>query len=157
MAEPWSFGGVTAAHSNACNCKCAAGAAACVREGKSPLIWANGLIAQHNCGTAIDQLRRWQEVGPSKKLVCPLLKSLRPDYTVCRKAGAMCRCRRDPEEASRTAGQLMRIEKPLQLHHACCAPSAGRQRLLQAVYTLQGLRSFERQGLGNLRCRLPRI
>ena len=71
MAEPWSFGGVTAAHSNACNCKCAAGAAACVQEGKSPLVWANGLIAQHNCGTAIDQLGRWQEVGPFKETCVP--------------------------------------------------------------------------------------
>ena len=70
VAEPWSFGGVTAAHSNDCNCKCAAGAAACVREGKSPLIWANGLIAQHNSGTAINQLGRWQEVRLSIKQIC---------------------------------------------------------------------------------------
>ena len=152
VAEPWSFGGVTAAHSNNCNCKCAAGAEACAREGKSPLIWANGLIAQHNCGTAIDQLGRWQEVRRPKELACPLLKSLsKPELPK-----GLERCRRGPGEASCIAGQLMRSRKPLQLHCACCTPSTYQQRLLQAVPTLRRQGSFERQGLVNLRGHLPR-
>ena len=59
--QPWSHGGVTAAHSNDCNCNCTH-VEQCVRDGKAPLIWANGLVAQHNCRNAIDRLSAWQKV-----------------------------------------------------------------------------------------------
>ena len=59
--RPWSYGGVTAAHSNGCNCRCS-DIAQCLADGKSPLIWPNGLVAQHNCSTAIEQLTAWEKV-----------------------------------------------------------------------------------------------
>lgn len=60
-AVPWSFGGVRAAHSNDCNCECR-DTERCLREGKSPLKWANGLVAQHICRNDTGGLVRWQKV-----------------------------------------------------------------------------------------------
>ncbi len=59
--QPWSYGGVTAAHSNDCNCKCS-DIEQCLRDGKSPLIWPNGLVAQHNCSSAVERLSAWEKV-----------------------------------------------------------------------------------------------
>lgn len=59
---PWSFKGVVASHSNDCNCKCNA-IEQCIRDAKSPVTMANGLVGQHNCKTAVDSLIRWQTVS----------------------------------------------------------------------------------------------
>ena len=59
--QPWSFGGVQAAHSNDCNCKCDA-IEQCLKDGKAPLTWPNGLVAQHNCRNDIDGLKKWHKV-----------------------------------------------------------------------------------------------
>ena len=61
MRLPWSFKGVVASHSNDCNCKCNA-IEQCIRDAKSPITMANGLVGQHNCKTVIDSLIRWQTV-----------------------------------------------------------------------------------------------
>ena len=59
---PWSFKGVVASHSNDCNCKCNA-IEQCIRDAKSPVTMANGLVGQHNCKAAIDSLMQWQTVS----------------------------------------------------------------------------------------------
>ena len=59
--RPWSYGGVTAAHSNDCNCKCDS-IEQCLKDGKSPLVWPNGLVAQHNCSKNIERLGAWEKV-----------------------------------------------------------------------------------------------